>query len=78
MSHEKTMTFGFDINGIQRFFNLPSVHQGKTLTRDQIIEKFRKSKSKGQGFDSREEALDAAKKRSRSFDKVPPVRQNRR
>ena len=69
MSHEKTITLGFNMGGVTRYFNLPSVHQGKALSREQIVERFRRSKSKGQGFGSIKEAVDSAGKRSRSFDK---------
>ncbi len=65
MAHEKTITVGFGIGGTTRFFNIPTVHKGKTMTKPQAIKRFKAKKRIGEGFGSIKEAVQAAGKRSR-------------
>ena len=65
MPHERTITVG--ING--KFFNIPTVVNGSQLSNDQAVEHAIANKLLSVGFATQGEAVKAAQKRSRSFDK---------
>ena len=65
MSHEKSITFGVD----GKFYNVGTVRNGKQLTPKAAIDMAIKTDSLGKGYKSKEEAVGAAVKRSRGFDR---------
>lgn len=74
MAHEQSVTF--EIDG--KAYNFPSVVDGKKVSDDIAVEVFKKKLNKKekiepwQGpFETIKEAVDAAKKRSKSFDGTP-------
>ena len=65
MSHERSITVG--INGSH--YNIRTVYGGKTLTNKEATRRAIKNKTLGKGFKTLRDAIKAAKKRSKSFDK---------
>ena len=64
MAHEYSKTFQLGKDWI----NAPSVHKGKILTEDELMEKVSKGEIKPTStHKTLQEALDAAEKRSKSF-----------
>ena len=65
MSHEKTITVGFEQGGVTKYYNIPTVHKGKTMGNQEAIKHHKASgKPLGKGFVTIKKAVDAAKKRS--------------
>lgn len=66
MPHEQSVTLGFD----DEFFVFSSIHKGKKLSDKEISDLFRSKQMKPLlgPFKTIQEANDAAKKRSESFD----------
>lgn len=68
MSHEKSITIEAD----GKFYNIPTVIRGEEVSTDEAVKRFRKGRLKplgGKSFSSEKEAVEAAKERSKSFDK---------
>jgi hypothetical protein len=63
MSHEQTITT--EIDG--KYYNVPTVINGKKRSDKEAIDYHVKNQSLGAAFDSLDEAVTAAEKRSRSF-----------
>jgi len=67
MAHERSITLEYD----GKFMNFPTVIGGHSITADDVDRLFRAGKLKplgGKVYETEEEAVDAAKKRSKSFD----------
>ena len=71
MAHEKSITIGMD----GKFFNIPTVHKGQTVSGQAAIRLFREGKiralGKPSGFKDMDTAIAAAVERSENF--PPPV-----
>lgn len=65
MAHERTITF--DMDG--KFFNVPTVINGKKVSDKKAIDFAIKNKRLGRGFKSLQNAEKAAIARSKTFDK---------
>jgi hypothetical protein len=73
MSHEQTITF--DMDG--KFFNVPTVVDGKKVSGKKAIDFAIKNKKLGRGFTSLQNAEKAAKARSKSFDNKPKTKKSK-
>jgi len=65
MAHEKSITVGVD----GKFYNVPSIVNGKKVSTKAAVDSAFKSKKMGRGYATKDTAIAAAKKRSASFDK---------
>lgn len=65
MSHEKTITVGLG----NKFYNIPTVAGDKVLGPDKAIHRAKSFGTLGKAYDTKEEAVKAARKRSRKFKK---------
>ncbi len=65
MSHEQSITVGID----GKFYNVKTVVKGKKLKKKQAVDHAIKTKTLGRAYKNLKNAVGAAKKRSKSFDK---------
>jgi len=74
MAHEKSITV--EIEG--DYFNIPTVVNGKQMTDREAVDYHSQNKSLGRAYNSQEDAVKDAERRSRSFDKTPAARKRKR
>ena len=56
MAHVKAVSVGIEINGKERHFSVPSVRNGKKLTRQQIFDSAKRKSRTSKGFATPAEA----------------------
>jgi hypothetical protein len=70
-STERTATFGFTVDGVDKFFNIPTIVDGKQLTPDEAVNDFLAGVNKPVGvFKSQKDAVKAAEKRTKKIGEV--------
>ena len=70
-STEETITIDMEVGGKTRFFNIPTIVDGKRQTEDDAVRLFEEGKNKAVGeFDTLDEALSVARQRTEAIGQV--------